>query len=129
MTRHVDYDHLHNQIMDAVHLVGPSEGQQLSDEFGELIDFLETMYVNSVLSLVGALLAVAKHVDDPAVSVEGLKAARELLDAPRTQVQAKLTERYKAMLAQLNLPDAYQEKTHNEQVSAAIKEELGLPGT
>ncbi len=124
MSRHVDYDHLHNQIMDAVHLVGKAEGQQLSDQFGELIDFLETMYVNSVLSLVGALLAVAKHCNDPEVASEGLRAARELLNAPQEHVQMKLNERYRKMLSKLNLPDALQEKTHNEKVTEEILNDI-----
>ncbi len=129
MTRNVDYDHLHNQIMDAVHLVGKTQPEDMSDQFGELIDFLETMYVNSVLALVGALLAIAKHSSDPVVMTAGMEAARELLEAPKINVQKKLDERYKTMLTQLNLPDAFQAKTNNEILSDAIKAQINLEGT
>jgi hypothetical protein len=129
MGRQVDYDHLHNEIMGAVTLVASGKDEEVSERYGELIDFLETMYVNSVLSLAGALLTMAKHSSEREVSEASLTAARELLDAPKTHVHAKLMDRYRDMILMGNLPDAYQVKTHNEQVSEEIKEELETSGT
>lgn len=124
MSRQVDYEHLHNEVMGAVHLVANSNDEELAKRFGDLIDFLETMYVNSILSLVGSLLAVSKHETDPEVAEEGLKAARELLEAPKANMPLKLQECYEDLITRLNLPDAYQLKTHNEEVvEQVLKEE------
>lgn len=119
----VDYDHLHNEIMSAVTLVASGKDDEVSEQYGELIDFLETMYVNSVLSLAGALLTMAKHSSDAEVGAASLTAARELLDAPKNHVQSKLMDRYKDMITHGNLPDAYQKKTHNEEVVEQVLKE------
>jgi hypothetical protein len=126
----VDYDHLQNQIMGALQVITDNRAEMdIADSYGELIDFLETMYCNSILALVGSLLATAKYTDDIEVSREGLLAARAMLEAPKTHVHDKLMNRYYQMIQKANLPDLFQEKTHNEQVSEAIKRELDQPGT
>lgn len=124
MGRKVDYDHLHNEIMGAIKVVSEDTDGKLADRFGTMIDFLETMYVNSVLSLTGALLATAKHSTNEEVSNEGLIAARDLLQAPPVLVQRKLESGYKELIEQLNLPDVFQVKTHNEKVAEEILDDI-----
>jgi hypothetical protein len=110
-----DYIHMRNLIINAVEKTAcDSSPDELSDNFAELIDFLETMYISSILSLVGAMLAVAK--DDEEYRTKLLSSAKELLVQPGNQIQQKLEEKYIDMIAHLDLPDCLQVKSHNEKL-------------
>jgi hypothetical protein len=114
-----DYVHMRNLIMNAVEkITTESSMEEISDNYGELIDFLESMYVASILSLTGSLLAVAKRTPDE--SAEYLRAVRVLMEQPQMLMQTKLMKLYHEMITAMDLPDAFQVKTHNEEVAEEI---------
>jgi len=130
----VDYTHLQNLIMAGVQNISDAaieeRGLKGHDEavakYGELIDFLETMYVNTILAMVGATLAQIKHSTDidQEVVEEQLSAVKGIMEAAPQAVASKLNHRYQTMVKQLNLPDAYQQKSFNETVADAIRAEI-----
>ena len=128
MTVKIDYDHLYNQIMGSVHTITES-GEDTAEQYAELIDFLENMYVNALLSLIGTLLTVAKHSDHSETMERSLLAVRELMNTPADNINEKVQHKYRTMIKAMNLPDAYQEKSNNEKVSEEIKAEIASTGT
>lgn len=122
--KRVDYDHLTNQLLGAIHTISTGDQGEMAEDLGEFIDFIEGVYIKSVLAMVGSVLMVSKHsADEEAVRV-GLEAARELLESSPEHVKDRLDYAYNRMITELNMPDAFQQKTHNEQVSEEIKAEM-----
>lgn len=130
MNKKIDFDRLNDLIMEAVHRasLNAAEGN-MGDEFGTLIDFLENAYVKSVIGMVGAMLATSKLTSDPDIKKQALFAARDLLSAPEKHVHVKMMDYYHQMIEALDLPDALQEKTHNEIVADQIMAEMDADHT
>lgn len=131
MSTDIDYVHLQNLIMGGVQKITDKAAQRGEDEtiesYSELIQFLEHQYVSTVLALVGAILVTAKMSSDPEQVRVALMAAREILDTPAKAVEVSLKESYEQMIKDMNLPDAYEQKTHNEKVADEILTESKQP--
>ena len=126
MSYQPDYIHMRNLIMRAVTSIAEAPGDshdEKTDNYSELISFLEEMYVNAVLSLAGTLLAMAKFSTDPEEVDKILRAAREIVEFPQESVPEIMNAKYQMLIEGMNLPDAYQVKTHNEQVAEEILNE------
>lgn len=130
MIKKIDYDHLNDLIMEAVHCASLNAAQgNMGEEFGTLIEFLENAYVKSIVGMIGAMLAAAKLTNDPDIKKQALLAARGLLSAPEKHVRIKVMDYYHEMIEALNLPDALREKTHNEIVADQIMAEMDADHT
>ena len=128
MSYQVDYIHLRNLIVRAIEsMADASDEEDISESYGDLIAFLEDMYLNSVLTLVGSMLAKAKFEKDPKVVTAMLLGAREILELPPVAVKEALDDKYQELIKAMNLPDVYQVKTHNEQVVEDVIAESKQP--
>ena len=127
MSYEVDYTHLQNLIMGAVQKIAEQAAEKGEDatleRYSELIQFLESQYCNTIVALVGSMLATAKFSTDAKHSEIIMIAAREIMDTPSEAVELNLHERYQEMIKRMNLPDIYTHKTHNEQVAEEILQE------
>ena len=125
-----DYIYMQNIIVRAIESIITDGGgnDTIAESYSEMINFLETMYVNSVISLCGSMLTVSERLDD-----EGKKAVhievRKLLEAPKVEVEKKVRERYQLLVDELGLVDVFKEQSHNEKLAEAIKEEIDTAST
>lgn len=104
----IDYIHMQNIIVRNIEVAASSDGK----EYGNMIEFLETMYVNCVVSLGTTMMQTAMSLPDS--EREKLIAdARTLLDAPPTQVFQRINTMYQTVASQLGIPDAYNEVEKN----------------
>jgi len=127
MSYQPDYIHLQNLIIRAVESIAENSSEigneKTTESYSTLIDFLETMYTNSVMAYVGAMLSGAKQSASADDTSQLLLGARELMKAAPESVNKKIASTYVQMIEGLNLPDAFQEKTFNEQQAERILEE------
>jgi hypothetical protein len=93
--------------------------------FIDMIAFLETMYVSTILSMVGSFIKTMDESDDKAF-VEHLRhVIKKTVDAVSVSPQATLEIHYADMIEMIGLPDPLAEKTHNQKVAEDIMREMG----
>jgi hypothetical protein len=129
-TTRPEYQEIQEQVMSVLQKDIGTPGEKALYEnatrsFIEMIEFLEMLYISTVLSMVGSFIKTMDDSNDKAF-VEHLRVViREVVEAVGVSPQATLESHYKEMIEMIGLPDPLAEKTHNQLVTEEILRELG----
>lgn len=124
-----EYKEIQEQIMtvlqsDLGNAGGKTEYTSAVTSFTEMIEFLEMMYISTILSMVGSFITTMAESDDK-VYIEHLREViKAVVEAAGISPQATLDEHYPQMIDMLGVPDPLAEKTHNQKVADDIMREM-----
>ena len=123
------YQKIQTLIMDTLQgSISPGEKTEFNDaaeKFVGMIEFLEAMYISTILSMVGSFVATLQDTDDEDFKAHLMTIIRETMKKAGGQVQKTLDKKYEIMIADFGFADPLAEKSHNENVADAIRRELG----